>query len=244
MDTLHNTMAGMMEHFNKTMAEFQNQLQKANNTPATVPSLESDFVTFRSFITTALTSLQKQVEIIARQQEQMEMRSRRKMMLLHGVPESQQESVAQVVAKVIMDKLDIEDFTAGQISRCHRLGRSLKEKPRPIVVKFRDLDVRNEVWYAKTKLKGSGITMSEFMTAARHRVFMAARQHFGIKKCWSHDGYIVVADDVGIRHRISCCSELNQLISSLPATAVQSASTPVIAKDPSVATARSKRHRK
>ncbi|XP_059063004.1 uncharacterized protein LOC131855724 [Achroia grisella] len=243
MDTLHTTMAGMMEHFNKTMAEFQNQL-KANNTPATVPSLESDFVTFRSFITTALTSLQKQVEIIARQQEQMEMRSRRKMLLLHGVPESQRESVAQVVAKVVIDRLDIGDFTTGHISRCHRLGRTLKDKPRPIVVKFRDLDIRHEVWYAKTKLKGSGITMSEFLTAVRHSVFMAARQHFGIKNCWSHDGFIVVADGDGTRHRISCSGELSKLISSLPASTVQSASTPVIAKDPAVTTIRSKRHRK
>ncbi|XP_059054068.1 protein unc-13 homolog C-like [Achroia grisella] len=244
MDTLHNTMAGMLEHFNKTMADFKSQLEKARNTPTTISSLESEFDTFRSFTATALTNLQKQVELVARQQDQMEMRSRRKILLLHGVTESQKENVAQVLSKVVIDRLQIDDFSADQIRRCSRLGRSIKDKPRPILVKFRDLDIKDEIWHSKTKLKGTGITMSEFLTATRHSVFMAARQLFGIKKCWTQDGFIIVAGEDGTRHRISSTDELNQLMSLSPPPAVHSVSTPNNTKDSGVITTRSKRHKK
>ncbi|XP_059049914.1 uncharacterized protein LOC131844933 [Achroia grisella] len=243
MESLHNTMAQMMEHFNKKMMEFQTDLQKAKSEPASISSLESNFKTFQSFTISALTTLQQQVELVTQKQDHLEMHSRQKILLLHGIPESQRESVPQVVSKVIADRLEIDGFSTDQIRRCRRLGQSLKDKPRPIIVKFHDLDVRNEVWHSKTKLKSSGITMSEFLTASRHSAFMSARQHFGVKKCWTHNGFIVIITDDGSRHRVSCIAEVNKLIDSSPSV-TQASPVATSSKQPAAGNSRSKRAKK
>ncbi|XP_052756631.1 uncharacterized protein LOC128201983 [Galleria mellonella] len=246
MEALHTTMAALMEHFNKKMAEFQNELQtqKESTTPTTISSLESNFKVFQKFVNIALTSLQQQMELLTRQQDQMEMRSRRKMLLFHGIPESQRESVSQVISKIIVEKLDISDFSADQIGQSRRLGLFKKEKSRPILVKFRDLEMRNEVWYSKTKLKGCGITVSEFLTAVRHEAFLAARQHFGIKKCWTHDGVVIITGTDGTRHRITSMSEINKLVNSSQSLAAEASSNQSTSTCSTVPASRAKRVKK
>ena len=119
----------------------------------------------------------------------------------------------RIIVTVIGDNLDLTHFSTSNIKSSYRLGRSSK-KSRPIVVKFPDVTTRNKSWYAKTKLKGTGITQSEFLTKPRHTAFLEAKQYFGISKCWRRDGYIHVITSDGTRHRIEYSSELENLKSS------------------------------
>uniref|UniRef100_A0A2H1W9F9 SFRICE_038682 n=1 Tax=Spodoptera frugiperda TaxID=7108 RepID=A0A2H1W9F9_SPOFR len=66
------------------------------------------------------------------------------------------------------------DLKVPDIKRCHRMGRATL-KPRPILFKLHNVALRDSIWFGKTGLKGSGITISEFLTKTRHNVFMAAR---------------------------------------------------------------------
>lgn len=193
------------------MEQFESDLQKTPSTVGTSGSLEEDFRAFKAFTTEMLRGFQKQLGFLAASVDSIETHSRRKFLLLHGVPEDKQEDTSALVVNTIASHLKIKDFGAAAISRCQRMGRVSNDKPRPILVKLRDRDIRNKIWFSKTSLKGTNITLSEFLTKARHQTFMDARQRFGVKSCWTRDGYIYVIAPDGKRYRISSICELGDI---------------------------------
>lgn len=214
--TLKQSMTEMFNLFQYRMDQFQQALQTSSS-PAASPNakLSSEFYLFRTFVLTSLQCLQSQVELLSKLQDDQETRSRRKILLLHGVPETQKEDTTAIVIKVITDRMTVPCLT-DNFSRCHRMGRPSSDKPRPIIIKFRDLSIRNKVWFSKSSFKDSGITMSEFLTKSRHDTFMAARKRFGISKCWTRDGYIIVLDRDGKHHKISTDKELDIIPGPIP----------------------------
>lgn len=213
MDSLQGSLTAMSELFTCKMDEFQKQLQQSSSTPST-SALATDFAAFRLFVLSALDTVQKQIEFVARQMERLDMRSRRKILLFHGVPEDKGEAATEVVTNLISSKLKISGLSTNSLSRCHRLGRPMEKRPRPLLVKFREVSVRDKIWFAKAKLKGTGVTQSEFLTKSRHSVFMRARQLYGITKCWTRDGVINVLAPDGSHHRVECLAELEAIPSA------------------------------
>uniref|UniRef100_A0A2A4JP60 Uncharacterized protein n=1 Tax=Heliothis virescens TaxID=7102 RepID=A0A2A4JP60_HELVI len=212
MDHLNNTVTGLMEIFQKRMAEFEEKLQRAPVDPSNTSTLATDFAVFREFITQAVNGLQQQIQLLAKTVDSMEMRGRRSILLLHGVPEGKDEDTAQVVVDIVKERLSMDGFTADDIKRCHRMGRSTSSsRTRPILFKLRDVTVRNNIWFDKTKMKNTGITISEFLTKSRHDLFMAARKRFGVTRCWTRDGCVYVLAPDGSRHYISSVAELSTL---------------------------------
>lgn len=213
MESLKDTIIAMSEMFNKRMNEFQQKqqkdLQKGNShSPVSTSSLAAEFESFKSFILIALKSLQRQVELLDREVDRLEMRRRRKMLLMHGVPEDKSEDTSLKITTLVADHLKLPNFSSSSIKASYRLGRPSDKKPRPIVIKFTDAAVRDKVWFAKTKLKGSGFTQSEFLTKTRHQVFLEARKRFGVVNCWTRDGIIHIVAVDGEHHRAECLSDL------------------------------------
>lgn len=209
MESVKESLAEMTELFNSRMNEFQKELKKTSPTIVSTSSLASEFTAFKTFILSALSTLQRQVEFLGREMDRAETRTRRKMLLLHGVPEEKSEETTAVVTAIIQDKLDMAAFSSISLSRCHRLGRPNDKKPRPVLVKFREGSLRDKVWFTKTKLRGSGITLSEFLTKTRHALFMEARKRHGIKQCWTRDGLIHVLASDGSRHQVDSLVSLD-----------------------------------
>lgn len=201
MEAVHQSMAEMMEVFLRRLDVIQDQLPTTQ--PASPGGIAEELATFKTFVLANFRALQSQIALLSYQVEQGEMRSRRKILLLHGVKEAENENTGQVVAKVMVERLKISGFTLADISRCHRMGRAATDRPRPILYKLSDIALRDRIWATKTSLKGSGITMSEFLTKARHDVFLAARQRFGISKCWTREGNIFVLGPDSSRHRVN-----------------------------------------
>ncbi|XP_047543367.1 uncharacterized protein LOC125075699 [Vanessa atalanta] len=210
MDSIKQSLAAMTELFNNRMQEFQHDLNKTSS-PGSTTSLASDFITFKSFVISALNTLQCQVEFLGRRLDHLEMRHRRKMLLLHGVPEEKTEDISARVTGLVADHLLLPNFSSASIKHSYRLGQRSDKKPRPIVVKFTDVSIRDKVWFAKTKFKGTGLTQSEFLTKSRHDVFLEARRRFGINKCWTRDGFVYVIASDGARHRVESLSDLNSI---------------------------------
>lgn len=211
MDAIQESLTQLQNLFTQRMDVYQSELQAAAPS-ANVVSLTSEFAAFKQFIVSALRNLQDQVSLLAQQTDNMEMRSRRKILLLHGLPENKNEDTAAVVVKTVVDRLKIPHFSTSDISRCHRMGRiSTPDKPRPILFKLHELDVKHKVWYSKKSLKGTGITLSEFLTRSRHDVFMMARRKFGLSKCWTHEGSIYILGANGVRNRITSSAELDKI---------------------------------
>lgn len=225
-----DTIFALSEMFNKRMIEFEQRQPKdiqkgSSNSPVSTSSLAAEFESFKTFIIVALKSLQRQAELLDREVDRLEMRRRRKMLLLHGVPEEQSEDTTLKITTLVADHLELSDFSSSSIKSSYRLGRPSDKKPRPIAIKFTDAAVRDKVWFAKTKLKGSGITQSEFLTKTRHQVFLKARQRFGVVNCWTRDGIIHIMALDGERHRAECLSDLEGIPHSTSQSSPQVKST-------------------
>ncbi|XP_022835474.1 uncharacterized protein LOC111362932 [Spodoptera litura] len=248
MASAEGPIAALTREFSERMAKFEAEyLNKTPNTaaPDGTPSLAPDYLEFKKFIFDTLECLQQQMETYGREIDAQEMRSRRKILLVHGVPEQVKEDTQLMVTEVIQNRLDLKTFTASSISRCHRVGsRARNSGHRPILLKVRDVNIRDTVWHSKTKLKGSGITLSEFLTKTRHQVFMAAREKFGVANCWTERGYIFVLGPNGKKHRIVSHRELSAIgepaSNSVPCPAPASERCPAPASSRSPAAVASK----
>ncbi|KAI5643356.1 hypothetical protein NE865_04531 [Phthorimaea operculella] len=213
------------------MGEFEVRLQNATASPAPVHSdlktLASEYAEFKSFVCEALTKITEQTDLLSRSLERQETFLRRKVLLFHGVAESKEEKLLDVIPKIICDQMEL-DITSLDLQACHRLGSS-SAKTRPVLVRFRDLDKRREVWDSKTSLKNSGIVISEFLTKSRHDVFVAARKYYGVRSCWTSEGKIHLLLPDKSRRKIEVMAELKAIMRTNPVSSV----APVIPPDAS-----------
>ncbi|CAH1641385.1 unnamed protein product [Spodoptera littoralis] len=227
MEEVPRLVSEMTSMFQQRMADFERQQRdNAGAANEATPVLSAEFVAFRSFIMQFLCVFQQQVSFMVQAMDDMQMRSRRKILLLHGVSESdaKEEDTKQVVVRVIKDRLKL-DIKPTDIKRCHRMGRT-SQKARPILLKLHDVALRDNIWRDKTRCKGSGVTISEFLTKTRHSVFMEARAKFGVSQCWTREGIIFVLDSKGVRHRLTSRNELDNIVLQQPE---QGAAEPVVA---------------
>lgn len=218
MEGIQKSIAELAESFNTTMADFQSQIDKATPESPTVSSVATQFSAFRAFTLKAIESLQQQVELLGQHMDSMEMRSRRKILLIHGVAEATNEDTSARVVDLLKMHLKA-DLTTDKISRSHRMGRPRSNKTRCILVKFRDISDRNATWSAKTALKGTGVIISEFLTKPRHEVFMAARERFGVRNCYTREGSVFVLVKDGDRRCVTCRADLDKIQVPPPAPA-------------------------
>ncbi|XP_041982275.1 uncharacterized protein LOC121735495 [Aricia agestis] len=211
MESIKQSIMDMTEMFNSRMTDFQKDLESsAPHSESPTSKLSSDFNIFKEFVLQALKSLQAQVELLTDSLDQMETARRKKMLLLHGIPEDK-ENLQQKIVNLFVNKLQVTGIDVSSISFCYRLGRPKEAKCRPILVKFKEFSHRSKVWDSKTKLKQTGITLTEYLTKKRHNLFMAARQRCGLTKSWTRDGSIFVIGPDGSRHCIHNFSELDKL---------------------------------
>lgn len=215
--------------FHNKMAEFQKKLDTATQSQAvhTINSIVEEFSSFKLFIVNSLKCLQQQIDGQAKQLDKMEMRSRRKILLVHGIPESKDEDVSGSLHKLFTDHITTVTITSDSISKCYRMGRFNTNKIRPIIVKFKDAEIRDRIWYTKAAFKGTGITLSEFLTLRRHEALLEARRRFGVTKCWSKEGIIIIMAPDGSRHRASCTTDLDAIpvlnpVSTVPVSGASS----------------------
>ena len=93
--------------------------------------------------------------------------SRRNCLLVHRIVETNDENTDDLFLKTINEKLDV-DITGNEIDRSHRIGRQKDERrPRPIIVKLTRYNTRKKVFASKRKLKGTGVSITESLTAKR-----------------------------------------------------------------------------
>ncbi|XP_063363895.1 uncharacterized protein LOC134652661 [Cydia amplana] len=210
MEAVQKSIAELTESFNTTMADFQSQIDKATPESPTVLSVAAQFSAFRAFTLKAIKSLQQQVELLGQQMDSMEMRSRRKILLIHGVAEAANEDTSARVVDLLKVHLKA-DMSTDKIARSHRMGRPRSNKTRCILVKFRDISDRNATWSGKTALKGTGVIISEFLTKPRHEVFMAARERFGVRNCYTREGSVFVLVKDGDRRRVTSRADLDEI---------------------------------
>lgn len=216
---LANNLEELEKLFSSRMADYEDKLQKfsagAITTHPDISALSSEFLEFKSFVWQTLSTLKSQMELVICGLDRHETAMRRKVLLFHGLPEKENEVLHDSIHKIISGKMKVTNITMENLHVCHRLG-SFNGKSRPILVRFLDIQHRQAVWENKTTLKGTGITISEFLTQVRHKTFMAARKHFGIKNSWTVEGKIMVLLPNKSRRKIESMAQLQLLVAQYP----------------------------
>lgn len=205
-----------MNRFDKALAQHSGvKTTGSTSTSGDLASLAADYAEFKSMVCTTLAMLRQQLQLLVLGFDKHEAASRRKVLLFHGIPEDSNEQLDTKICSILSDQLKLSDVDHSLIDLCHRLGVK-KDKPRPILVRFAGLKHRNAVWNAKTALKGSGITITEFLTKPRQDIFVSARKHFGLRSCWTADGIIIIALPDKSRAKVVSMSELDLLMDKYP----------------------------
>lgn len=218
------TQKTLEESLMKRMADFEAHLTSSStaSSPATdLKELASEFCQFKDMVGEILKILRLQIAVLMWSVDTIETRHRRKAVLFNGMEENEDEDLRTSIIAIAHNKLGLTKISRLDITSCHRLGAASKVRPRPVLVRFADLSTKAEVWRNKTKLKGSPVSVAEFLTRRRQEVFVAARRHFGFRRVWTSDGNIVVKLPDGKLNRVFDEPGLNKLIDRFP-SAVQS----------------------
>ena len=110
---------------------------------------------------------------------------------MHRIGEANDENMDDLVHKTINEKLDV-DVAENKIDRSNRIGRKKDgQRPRPIIVKLLRYNTRKKVFASKRKLKGTGDSITESLTAKRMEHLNKAREEHGFTNVWTTDGRIL-----------------------------------------------------
>jgi cell division protein FtsB len=125
--------------------------------------------------------------------------SRNNCLLIHGLPEKSKENTNKTAINTIQTHLKLS-LSDEDIDRSHRLGRKQtadtsdehdrRPRSRPIILKFCSYAKREMVFKIKSKLKGTGIVITENLTAKRMGLLTATKKHEAVASAWSTDGRI------------------------------------------------------
>lgn len=206
------------DNFERSMESFESRFATAAALPSTLQQLAKDFQQFKSVMRAAVNLLRAQIAHLSSLTDEMESRSRRKFLMFRGVKETAGENTGDIVCDIINSKLKLP-LTTKDIQFSFRLGTKTSDRPRPVLVKFASRDSRNEVWHSKKGLKDTTISLAEFLTPIRRRIFSEGRRLYGIRRCWSQDGVIFVKLDDGSPQRILSELQLKEFVLKHPPVA-------------------------
>lgn len=140
--------------------------------------------------TESVNELQKRNETLSRRCNDIEQWTRKTAIRAFGIPRQPREDCIKQVHDVITQKLGIRDLPITAIEVAHRVGPSRNNRPPAIIAKFVRRDERDRVLRARSALKGSGISLSEDLTADNQRLLARVKNHTDIESSWSWNGKI------------------------------------------------------
>ena len=130
-----------------------------------------------------VSSLKERIDLLEKKSDESEQYSRRNCSLVPGVEEQKQENTENIVLSVIKEHLDIE-LSVKNLDRSHIIGkRNSKSKRRPIIVKFIGYNNRREIFNNKKRIKGTGVSITESLTAERMRQLKLQGINLALKMC-------------------------------------------------------------
>ena len=148
--------------------------------------------------------LSTKLEQVENDLDNMEQYARRNSIRISGITERDDENVYSDVIGLFKKELSVE-MHPNLIDRAHRLGAKGKGKDRNIIVKFTSYQARQKVFEARKKLRthneksSKAIYINEDLTQKRAKLLYQARElkkEGKIKDCWTHDGRIIVKNNV------------------------------------------------
>ena len=141
--------------------------------------------------------MERKIAKLESSQDDLEQYGRRWNLLIHGIPETDNEDCENKVRVLCDQKLKVT-ISPGAIQRAHRLGSKKTERSRPIIVRFTDYKVKQTVYKQKRQLKGTGLLITENLTPSRQALYKQVRECQSIAASWTNDGNIYVLHNTKI----------------------------------------------
>ena len=139
-----------------------------------------------------LTKRLEEIDAVLERQEQY---YKRNSLLIHGIDQVEGEDTDELSIKVIEEHVN-QKIKPEDIDKLGNPKKSIKAKPRPIIVKFVKYNNRNSIYRNKKLLKGKGITVTENLTAKIFKMLEKARELHGFANVWSQDCKIMFFDKI------------------------------------------------
>ena len=76
-----------------------------------------------------------------------------------------------------------------------RIGKPSPRKKRLIIVKFARYNIQKSAYSHKKRLKNTGISITESLTAFRMEQLKKAREEHSFQNVWTHDGKILFKEN-------------------------------------------------
>lgn len=194
----HNSVEASLA---KRMADFEEILKSAKD-EVSLTKLSTEFALFKEHVGGILQLLRQQILELDKSIDIVEMRHRRKFLLIYGIPENSSQSGLDALSDVLRSKFGLHEVLDADFKSVTRFGKKFDGKARPLLVHFNNLQLKSTLWKRKTCLKGTTIVFSEFLTRRRQDLFITARKQLGIKNCWTQNGDIIVKSGNGMIQRI------------------------------------------
>ncbi|KAI8432702.1 hypothetical protein MSG28_013665 [Choristoneura fumiferana] len=191
--------------------EFKKAFRKTPPRMVTMASLRAELRKFEDSVWSIMKVISQQIVLMSNSFDVIEMRHRSDFLLFEGIPETDGYEEDAVVS-VCRSMMHVPDVDADSFLLSRRLGAPLQSRTRPILVRFKDPELRDIVWEKRAALKGSSVVVSEFLTRRRLEVFNRARKNFGEHNVWTYKGIIFVKVPNGETHYIVTDDQLNKLI--------------------------------
>uniref|UniRef100_A0A1Y1MUD8 L1 transposable element RRM domain-containing protein n=1 Tax=Photinus pyralis TaxID=7054 RepID=A0A1Y1MUD8_PHOPY len=171
-------------------------------------SIEKKLEDFKIQTEGRLNNLKKENVKLATELDELKQYSRRNNIRVFGIPETSGENVEDKFLSVTKDRMSIV-LMPNEIERCHRIGKKINNKPRPVIIKFMSYKTKALLYLNKKLLKGTGITLREDLTSDRAKLYKLAVDKYGFNNVWTYDGVIKLklkntiqsirsADDIGL----------------------------------------------
>ena len=194
-DTLRDYVDKRFDHFERRIYDLEEQLRLTNtravNAEKRVESLEQEKQT-----------LVKQIENNNNNIDDMETASRIPYLVVNNIPANQHKTDEEIFIDLCNVDLGLTDpISKDDIANVSRLrGKGPREgrtdKPDAILIKFQNEKARNKVFSNKSKLKGSGKVISEFLTQKKNIMLKKCREtipgSIQDRSIWTHNGKILV----------------------------------------------------
>ena len=132
---------------------------------------------------------QNQLDILKKSANDQEQYSRRNCLRIFGIEEKRNEDPDRLLIDVFKDRLQL-DVSAADIERSHRVGKMKPGKHRALIIKLCSYRVRRNIIQSRRKLKGTGISIQEDLTAKNQALYHKVYTSSKVVSAWTNDGKI------------------------------------------------------
>ena len=148
----------------------------------------------------------KQIKIELNRQAQY---SRKDNIRIFGLKESQSEDLSKEVCK-LADSIGVKVNTT-DIHAVHRLPSKFPDKPKPVIVRFKNRNTKQDIMKVRKRLKSTGTSIADDLTIDNVRLMNRAESSELFQSVWFSNGKVRAKDKKGKIHILELFKEFNKL---------------------------------